>query len=346
MLAAFTLAAEVRAELLPTPEEVSDMKQAALAILAQKLMGPDGHPVSIALLAPTDATASKVGPTVSETLRTLIAGYGIENVHVRPNHLKSLTMLQLRKALKDNNVDIVMVPYLQNTSFDLYLYDRRTPYALYAHSQPLPEVAQLNLTAGSAAPLARVLLRRTLYRYVHDQYFELPREESSPFLEAEIPRWIASSESISKANRDNESRFYASVTLGAAVSVGVEQAMWNSNLLGLQLGYRPFSRVYFEAAARTFSYNALSGSVKYQFMGKDSPLRLSIGAGLAYVTDRKVWAQDQTAGIKDTSSFAVAGATLQFPVGDVYLVIDGDAFGSLNGKDFIFTIAPGLMVTF
>lgn len=328
------------------PQKMQQAKARLLKKLTKKLTNHKGEPVSVVIFDPMDNTTTKIGKTVASTLEATFRQYGELRIKQAKYELSSLTLEEFRTAMTRHRVDVLVVSVLKNSNFDLYIYDRRTPYYIYAHSEAIPELTQLQITEQAATFYAKLVLRRTIYRFINDQYFELPRQESAPVLQAEIPRWIASRQSLQMVNREILSRFFASVGTGAAISLGKRQKWWNSPLLAISIGYRMRERFYFELAAESSSYNAIVGSVKYVFENKRSPFRIGVSLGGAYLTTRYVWNVDETFGLGPSSYYVVPSADLLFPIGDVYLRVQMRTFIGLDEKKFLWTLGPGVVVHF
>ncbi len=332
--------------LAPTNDEISDMKISMLSRLAKKLIEKDGTPVPIVVLDPLDSTRERVGHEIVEVFKAQFARYGEYDFQVKNEMIKSLSLIELRRNLHKFHAKILLVPVISDTTFDLYLYDKRSPTKLFAHTEVLSNVDQLKLTQEVAATYARLLLRRALYRYIRDEYFELPDQISAPFLQNEIPKWVASQRSLAMVNRESLSNFYVSLEVGAALSIDPAQEVWNSDLIGAELGVRIVDNFFLEAQAKAFSYNAFTGSAKYLFTRKDSPFRLLAGIGYSYVTSKKVWNLDQTEGLGQSTYYVTPSLTLLFPIGDVYLKAEAQFFYGMGNGNNIFTIAPGLLIHF
>ncbi len=291
-------------------------------------------------------TASRLGTELSQWLEVAMKTYGRINVRREEYALPAMTMEEIRLAMARFNADVVLVPIVKPESVDIFLFDRRTPYNLFAHSEQIPQALRGAESTTAAQELTPLLVRRILYRYLNNQFFELPREESLPVLQSEIPQWIASQESLELVNRELTSRFYLSASLGAAISMARSTQLWNSNLIGLQLGIRLWDKFYLEGQVSAFSYNAFVGSLRYTFVNRDSPFRINVGLGFGSVTRDKVWNLDQTIGLGRYSYYIVPSASLLFPIGEVYLKLEVQSFTSPSFNQFIWTVMPGVQVHF
>ncbi len=314
--------------------------------LQEKMLAIDGKPASIVIFSPMDSTTNKVGKAVAQAVLSDLRLYGPVNARIEDYVLQDLTMEEMRVSMARYRADVIIALSLKNSNFDLYIYDRRSPYNIFAHSEAIPDVAQLNLTAAAAQEYARFLLRRTLYRYVSDQYFELPRQESLPVLQTEIPKWVASNESLQVLNREILSRFYGGIGMGAAFSRGLSKEIWDSNSIGIELAIRIYKEVYFEGSWDAFSYNAFVGSFKYVFSNRNSPFKLGAGIGFGYVSNQKVWVLDQTPGLGRQTTWIVPNFTVLFPIGDIYLKVETKDYLQPSMHEFIFTFLPGILVYF
>lgn len=328
-------------------EKLKRFKQAARARLISKLTNKNGTPASIYIMPPVDYTTLQNPEAITETIRRAIAVYD-EKIDIKLGEyaLKALTLEQFRRAMIHLDADVIIVPIMHATNFDIYLYDRRTPYQIYAHSEPIAGAAQHNLSKEAAQYYTKILVRRTLYRYIKNQYYELPRDNNPTVLQSEIPRYIASQTSLESVNREARTNFYASVSLGAALSSGTTNKLWNSNLFSFQFAYRPFERIYFESALEMSAYNIVVGSAKYLFSNKSDSYKLAAGLGLAYTFNRKVLNWDQTNGIKHGTVFVSPSISILFPIIDVYLKAESRLFISPDAKNYIFTIMPGILMMF
>jgi hypothetical protein len=333
--------ADANAELSPQQRQAQMLKK-----LQEKMLSIDGKPASIVIFSPMDSTTNKVGGAVAQAVLADLKLYGPVNARIENYVLQDLTMEEMRVSMARYRADVILALALKNSNFDMYIYDRRSPYNIFAHSEAIPDVAQLNLTPTAAQEYARFLLRRTLYRYVSDQYFELPRQESLPVLQTEIPKWVASKESLQVLNREILSRFYGAMGMGAALSRGPSKLFWDSNIIGIEMAIRLYKEFYIEGSWDAFSYNAFVGSLKYIFSNRSSPFKLGVGLGLGYASNEKVWVLDQTPGLGRQTTWIVPDFSVLFPVGDIYLKVETKDYFQPSLKRFIFTFLPGIMVYF
>jgi hypothetical protein len=314
--------------------------------LIQKLTMRDGKRAEIVVFSPIDESKNKVGKSVASQIVTAFRSYGPVNVRGEKDVLSNLTLEDFRLLMARNQADILIGLVTRDTHFNMYLYDRRSPYAVYAHSEQIPESARANLTEATASQYTRLLVRRLLFRYLNNQYFELPREESLPVLQSEIPKWVASDEALSSLNREYVSRFYGSMVVGAAISMGRSKQLWNANLVGIQLGMRVWDKWFLEGTATSAAYNSFTASMKYLFMNREYPFQLTAGLGFSFVTKDKVWILDQTIGLGRYSYYVTPSASVMWPIGDVYLKLETQIFFNLGFNQFMFTFMPGLSFYF
>jgi hypothetical protein len=325
---------------------VLDQKQRLLKKLTDKLIVYKEKPVSIVVSRPIDHTSKKVGPLVYDALLAALKQYGDLNVRSSDNLIEFLTLDEFRKAMGKAGADVLFVTVLKNNNFDLYVYDKRTPFSIYAHSEAISHVGQLDLSTEMATYYAQLVLRRTLYRYINDQYFELPRRESAPVMRSEVPKWIASPESVKNVNRELRSHLYASAMTGAAFTFGRSTQGWNASLLGLSLGVHLGARNYLELSAATSTYNAFVASFKHVFTSRETPFQVGVGLGYGYVTSKKVWSYDETYGLGTDSYYIVPNVMLLFPIGGIHLRFEHKSYVGLDFKKYMFTFMPGIQVYF
>jgi hypothetical protein len=337
--------AEQAAAAQPAPAAASAPKSARDQLI-EKLTKRDGTSASIVVFAAIETPQTALGINISKMLASALQSYGKLDVRNESYALSALTMEDIRLAMARYNVDILITPLVRETTLDLFLFDRRTPYNLYAHSEEIPPTLRGSPTETVAQEMTRVLIKRILFRYLNEQFFELPREESLPVLQAEIPQWVASEDSLNLVNREFTSRFYLNFSLGAGISLAKSGQLWNSNLIAAQVGYRITGKLYAEAQWAAFSYNAFVGSLRYTFVNRDSPFRINVGLGFGMLNRDKAWNADQTIGLGRFSYYIVPSAALLFPIGDVYLKLEGQTFVSLGFNQFVWTVMPGVQIHF
>lgn len=325
----------------PEPKKKSLREQ-----LFERLLKRDGTPASVVIFAAMETTATELGQEFSRTIEAAMKSYGRIDVRREDYMLPAMTMEEMRTAMVKYKADVILIPIVRDDAVDLFLFDKRTPYQLYAHSEVIPNVFPKPAPAVTAAETTRLLMRRILFRYLRNQYYELPREESLPVLQSEIPKWIASPDSLQLVNREIKNRFYLNISLGAAINMARSDQLWNSQLLGAQFGVRVAKRWFVEAQFATFAYNAFVGSVRYTFLNRQSPFRVNVGLGFGMLTRDKVWTSDQTIGLGRFSYYIVPSAAVLFPIGQVYLKLEGQLFVPPAFNQFVWTFMPGIQVHF
>lgn len=317
-----------------------------IQLLLQKLTLRDGKRAEIVVFSPMDDTKHKVGKSVANNVVSYFKSYGPMNIRGEPDVLQDLTLEEFRVLMARHKADVLIGLVTRDTHFNMYLYDRRSPYAVYAHSEQIPENMRTNLTEATAQTYTRLLVRRLLFRYLNNQYFELPREESLPVLQAEIPKWVASEESLSTVNREYISRFYGSLIMGAQISMARSNQLWNANLVGAQLGVRLVDKLFLEGTATTAAYNTFTGALRYLFINRNFPFQITAGLGFSFMTKDKVWTLDQTVGLGRYSYYITPSASVMWPIGDVYLKLESQISFNLSFNQFVFTFTPGIFIYF
>lgn len=332
----------------PENSRLARFKAAARARLIKRLTNKDATPSKIVVLPPVDYTALQQSSIATETIRKAIQQYDKKiDVQASKHRMDSLTLEHFRKAMIKERADVLLTLIMHPTNFDIYLYDARTPYQIYAHSEPISSGAQYELTREAVAYYTKILIRRTLYRYIKSQYYELPREESATVLQSEIPRHVASVESLEKINREAYSNWYVTAGLGAALSSGASTSRWwNSNLLSGGIGRRVYDDYYVEAFADLASYNVLGLFGKYVLIDKHKSFKVSLGLGGGLVASRRTLNWDINDDI-DSGTFLVGGSgTILLPIADIYLKAEGRVYYGVNKKALIVNILPGLLFVF
>jgi len=345
-LIVFTLHATAENQDATKADQIERVKKAIVAKLSEKLRGPNGKSLNVVLLAPMDYTNSPYASSVNPALKQSLAQFGVLNVREEKRSFQSLTLEEFRNATASYNSDIIAITIIQPNNYDLYVYDKRQPYSIYAYSEPIPVEASQGMTQELFNSYTAQVVRRTLFRFARDQYFELPRKESEPFLKSEIPRWIASSHTVMKVNRDIMSEYYAAASLGGAVSVGVNSEMWTASVLSAQFGFRQSKNVFLELGWDAFSMNTFYGGMKYQFGNLDNNFKFQVGAALGYGISRKVLNFDRTGGLDANTAFFIPSATILFPIVDVYLKAETHLLIGLTDQKYVFIFLPGLLVMF
>ncbi len=331
----------------PEQARLAKFKRAARKLLLSRLMDKDGKSAKIVILPPMDYTALQNPTVVTDNIARGIRMYDDNlNVQFADYKMKSLTLEQFRDAVTKLNAELLFVTVMHPNNFDMYLYDRRTPYQIYAHSEAIATAAQYELNAEIAAYYSKILIRRTLYRFIKKQYYELPRDETPPLLSAEIPRFIASDQSLEVVNNEQTDSFTAQVGLGAAISRGTGAQLWNSSTIAVQLGYRLVDKLFMKVGVEMSAYNAIMGGVSYVFNNKGIVFKTELGISLAETIANKTLDWDRTDSIPNKSFHIVPNASIIVPIMDVSFRMDSQLFIGVNGKSMIFTLIPGLGMSF
>jgi hypothetical protein len=244
--------------------------------------------------------------------------------------------------------DVIFCTVLKPTHFDLFIFDRRVPYHVFYHTEVHPENESgvVALTEELVTEQSRVLMRRGLYLYLTNQFYELPREKRQLVMETQIPRWIASAEMVQSANRDFISRLYVSTSVGGALAMASDERSWAGSVLGIQIGVRPFGSWYAEFAYEAFAYNAFLASAKYALTNKYSSVHVLAGLGGAFLTNRKSMDYDRNMTLHKVYYFVVPSMTVFFPLADVYFKAEMQGMVSVSDARFVFNFLPGLMFLF
>ena len=332
----------------PEQQRLQRFKAAARSRLVKKLTGKRGTASPIVILPPFDYTNLQKPEVVTETIRKSIQVYDPKiNIRLDSQKMSALNLEEFRKATNNLKSDVIVITVMHPTNFDLYLYDARTPFQIYAHSEPIAGAAQYELTKEAAQYYTKILVRRTLYRYIKNQYYELPREQTPLVLQAEIPRYLTSQESIERINREAHANFYAGVGLGAALSSGRQSGKyWNSNLVSLEVGYKILPDVFGGVGLDMSAYNVANVFGKYMVSDKQKFFKLSVGLSLGYSMWRKTLNWDETDAIRNGTTLLAPSLCFLLPIQDVYLKAEGKAYIGLNRRAIILTIAPGLLLQF
>lgn len=327
--------------------KLAKFKKAARKLLLSRLLNSENKSVRIRILPPMDYTSLQTPNVVTETIQRGIRMYDENlNVEIAEYKMKSLTLEQFRDAVTKLNTDLLFVTVMHASNFDMYLYDRRMPYQIYAHSEPIATSAQYDLTAEVAAYYSKLLVRRTLYRFIKNQAYELPRDESPPLLKLEIPRFIASKESLDFINSESTNSFMAQVGLGSSLSRGENGKMWNSSILSVQAGYKVMDRTFVKLGFEMAAYNAILGGISYNFMGKDKLFKTELGLSLAHAITSKTLDWDRTNGIDGGSMHVVPSAAVIVPLMDVSFRVDTQLFIGIKEKTMMLNVIPGIGISF
>lgn len=332
----------------PETSRLQKFKAAARARLVKKLTNKNGKPAAITILPPVDYTTLQQPQMILDTIKKAVQVYDPKiKIDVSPYQMQALNLENFRKATNTLKSDVIIAPVMYPTNIDIYLYDSRTPLQIYAHSEPIAGAAQYDLTKDAAQYYTKTLVRRTLYRYIKNQYYELPREDSPTVLKSEIPRFIASQETLAMLNRDAHANWYASAGIGAALSSGKYSGKyWNSNLVSLEVGHRIKDNFFATLNLDMFAYNVAGVFGKYMIVDKDKSFKISAGLGLAYSIWRHTLDWDQNDSIRTATILAAPDLTVLLPIADVYLKAEARLYVGVNRRAYVLTLCPGLLIQF
>ncbi len=319
-----------------------NQRKTGIARLIKKLSDKDGNPIPIAILTPLDYTTLNYADLAVENIVSTINRYGKFDLRTIKYAPGSLTLEEFRRIIIKFKVSVVIVCVLKPTNFDMFLFDKRTPYNIYAHSEVLPEGVQYQLTKPVVEEFTKAIVRRTLYAYMQDQYYELPREEVHSLLSTEVPRWIASDQNLHVINRELLSNWYTSVSVGAALMSGGGKS-WESNIMEVELGRRIAGQIYVEGALDFFAYDAKLLSLKYLVDDRDSPYHIAAGIGLASLSNVHTLNWDETYSQGKGGSYVALSGSFSFPIVEVHFKLESRVF---VGPGLIFSVMPGLFILF
>lgn len=321
------------------------LQQQAKATLLNKLRKGEDDWVDIQVLKPIDYTNLISKDFVKTVVEEIIQGYDSDISVSRTSYpLKGISLDMLRIAMASTKADILVSSVFLPSNVDVYIYDKRSPFQIYAQSEAFLEGNQEDLDVRMAEHYFKIAFRRALFRYISDQAYDLPRDGSPPVLQSPIPRVIASYQTVEMLNREANSSFYTSFNWGAALSNGTSGKFWNSSLISLELGANLFGKFYLEGAAEISAYNLGVGSLKYLFSDRDEAFRFMIGLGGAVLSNRHTFDWDQSNDIQGRKFYVVPSFSVMFPISDVYLKLETRAF--LNSNSQIYTFMPGLHIWF
>jgi hypothetical protein len=326
-------------------EKVYALQQRAKANLLTKLRKGEDDWVDIQVVTPVDYTNLISKDFVKNIVEEVFQAYD-PDISVRRNayKLKGVSLDMLRLAVANTKADVLVSTVFLPTNVDVYIYDKRNPFQIYAQSEAYVEGNQEDLDVKMAEHYTRIAFRRALFRYISDQTYDLPRDGSPPVLQSPIPRVIASYQTVEMINRDANSNFYASFNWGAALSNGTSGKFWNSSLISLELGANVLGKLYVEGAAEISAYNLAVGSLKYLFTDRDEAFRFMFGIGGAVLSNRHTFDWDQSNDIQGRKFYVVPSFSVMFPISDVYLKLESRAF--INSNSQIYTFMPGLHIWF
>jgi len=324
----------------------SNLKTSKLPALSKKLTYQEGAAVRIGVLKPFDDTDADISDTVNQNVISTFARYGISNLTLINKKISRISLQALRQIVVDSKVDLVILTVLKPTNVDVFLYDRRTPYRIFFHSEMLPEEVQYRVSKNELEEYNRIALRRTLYNYLQDLGVDLPREKSKSVLNADIPHWVVSPRTFVVVNRELISRFYGAVVVGGAISVG-QGNVTGSNLIGLEFGVRIKDGFYAQLSDSWCAQNLVALSTQYMFENKDSPFRTLVGLGGGFLTLDKTLNREDVQTQPPNSWYLMTSAGVTFPIVEVHIKIESQIyFGLSRGTGTVFTLQPGLFLMF
>lgn len=328
-------------------QKLAKYKRAARKLLLSRLTDKDGKSLKIVILPPMDYTALQDPKLITDNIDRGVRMYD-ESLRIQKidYKMKSLTLEQFRDVVTKFDAELLFVTVLHPNNFDMYLYDRRTPFQIYAHSEPIATASQYELNSEIANYYSKVLVRRTLYRFLKQQSYSLPRDETPPLLKAELPRFVASKESLLTVNSESTSPFMAQVGLGAAFSKGVTSQIWNSSTLALQIGYRVLNKTFVKVGFEISAYNTIMGGVTRVFSGKGSLFKTELGISVAQTLSSKTLDWDRTDSIQSGTMHVVPNISLVVPIMDISFRMDSQLFIGIDGKTLIYTLIPGVGINF
>jgi len=331
-----------------TQQTIYSLQQKARATLLKKLKDEDGDFLDIQVLPIVDYTQLTSELFFKKMVENSLQAYDPDlDVGKSDYVLKSMSLDALRLAIANTKADILVAMVALPTNIDVYVYDKRTPLKIYANSEFFLEGPQDDLSVKMAEYYSKMGFRRALYRYIVDDAYDLPRDGSAPILKSEVPRVIASYQTVEMINREAESHFYVAANWGAALSNGDSGRFWNSSLISLELGWNILGNLFVEAAAEISAYNLGVASLKYMMESREEPFRLMFGVGGAFLSSRHTFDWDQSNDIRGRRYYVVPSATILFPISDVYFKFETRAFlGWGNEASQIFTFMPGLHIWF
>lgn len=328
--------------------ENPEAKQKMLERLIRKFTLPNGKMASIVFLKPVNYVSPVIGDIVLATMHKAFSRYGEFNIAVKNVKLDTLTLEGFRGVVGKIKADVIFTTVLKPTHFDLFVFDRRTPYYIFYHTEVHPEEKSgpAPITEELAVDQTRVLLRRGLYLYLTNQFYELPRDKREVVMEAQLPRWMASSEMVEKVNRMMSRRFYTAASVGGAISTTSDSRSWSGGVLGFQIGARPFGSFYVEAAYEAFAYHLFLGSLRYNVSNKYSFIQVMPGLGGGFLTQRKSLEIDRNLTLHKNHYFIAPSVSVTMPLGELYFKVETQLLIALTGDKYVLNFLPGLLVQF
>lgn len=323
-------------------------EQAAISLLKQRFTDDNGQPSKIALLTPLDYTNLSLGKIVGGAMQQDLIQYGITTAKQEDYVIDSLTLDAFRTAKIRTRSNVLLLSVLKADQFEVFLWDAKQPYQIYAYAEPIPDLNQENFTVELAQYYGQVLIRRVLYLYLQNYYLDLPRLEKRPIIVTDIPRWVASEKLVERANKDILSDIYASASVGAAFAQGSAGKVWGSNVISASAAVRIWDQFYFELSLQSFALTAGLGSIKYYFEALDSPFifGVGIGGGIGYNKHTLEYEQvDDRIPLGRAVSMIAPSVAILFPIGDAYLKAETLVMLGSNKQNAI-AFLPGLLLKF
>ena len=314
--------------------------------LRKKLTTPRGNSIRIGILRPLDNTTENASNGVVQNIIATFSRYGTYNAELVNQKINGISLQELRRVISQAKVDLLVVTVLKPTNVDVFLYDRRTPYRIYAHSEILPDEVQYRVGKNELEEYAKIAMRRALYNYLQELGVELPRETSRPVLNADIPTWIISPRTFKLINRELSSRYYVNLGVGGSIASG--KGFTSSSDMGIiQAGVRVYENFYAQLSEGFCAYNLISLSGQYMFTNKDSPFRTMVGLGVSYQTPDHSLTVEPDKTQRDYSWYVMGTAAVIFPIVEVHIKIEAQilyGFGEENGM--FLNLGPSLFLMF
>ncbi len=330
-------------------QESPAAKQKMVDRLLSKLTLPNKQLASVVFLQPITYVDSKLSEVVLATMQKFLGRYGNFNISVKNTRLDTLTLEGFRSIMGKIKADVVLATVLKPTHFDIFIFDKRTPYYVFYHTEVHPEGdgGPVKVTEELAISQTKLLARRGLYLYLTNQFYELPRQNNREVvMDAQIPRWMASAATVEGINSEMSNDFYTAASIGGAISSASEGRTWAGGVIGFQFGARIWGPAYFEAAYQSFAYHAIMGIFRYTASNKYSSLQVMPGLGAGFVTGRKTLEQDRNLTLHKDYFYLVPSLAVWLPLGDLYFKAETMLQVSLTGEKFVFHFLPGLLVQF
>lgn len=328
--------------------ENPNAKEKLVERLKSKLTLPNKKLASVVFLRPVNYVQPALTDVVLATMQKVFSRYGDFNIAVKNQKLQALTLEGFRAIMGKIKADVVFATVLKPTHFDIFIFDRRTPYYVFYHTEvnPEEEAATGKISEELAIDQLRVLMRRGLYLYLTNQFYELPRENHEVVMEAQIPRWMASAEMVEHVNNIMTRRFYGAASLGGAISSASDSRSWAGGVYSLQLGARIFGNFHLEGTYQAYAYNAFLGTLRYNISNKYSSYQIMPGLGGGYLTDRKALVSDRNMTLHKDYYYIIPSVSLWVPLGEFYFKAETQLQVALSGEGVVFQFMPGLLYQF